>query len=205
MSRNWHDTFTAWSKPPSETEETKAANAARMINDALRASPALAKKNFAVTATGSYRNNTNTRTESDIDVAVVLKDACRSSYPADGSVTAAMLNFQNATYGLGHFRDYVGRALTEKFGTDGSRQATRRSTSMRTPIDSRPMSPSSSSTGATQEKRTRQVHGSTTRGLRLARARMRADASSTGTSSTTTKGLPRTTPPNAGSSEQCAS
>ncbi len=119
MSRDWHSIFSTWAKPPSETEEQKASNAARMINDALRASPALSKRDFEVTASGSYRNNTNTRAESDIDIAVVLKDACWSDYPADGSLTREMLGFTDAAYGLNDFRDDVGRALAAKFGSAG--------------------------------------------------------------------------------------
>lgn len=119
MSRDWHGIFSTWAKPPSETEEQKANNAARMINDALRASTALSTKDFEVTASGSYRNATNTRAESDIDIAVVLKQAWWSEYPADGSLTREMLGFSGATYGLNEFRDDVGRALVAKFGPSG--------------------------------------------------------------------------------------
>lgn len=119
MSRDWHSIFSTWAKPPSETEEQKASNAARMINDAVRGSTALAGKTFDVYATGSYRNNTNTRAESDIDVAVVLADCWWSEYPADGSLTGEMLGLTSATYKLDDFRADVGRALVAKFGVGG--------------------------------------------------------------------------------------
>ncbi len=119
MTRDWHSIFSTWAKPPSETEEEKASNAARMINEAIRKSPALSGKNFEVYASGSYRNNTNTRSESDIDVSVVLKDAWWSEFPADGSLTREMLGFSSATYGLDDFRNDVGRALAAVFGTSG--------------------------------------------------------------------------------------
>lgn len=119
MTRDWHSIFAAWSKPPSETEEAKASSAARMIKEAIRKSPALAGKNFEVYATGSYRNNTNTRADSDIDVAIVLTDACWSDLPSDGSLTREMLGLTTATYGLTEFRDEVGRALVAKFGAGG--------------------------------------------------------------------------------------
>lgn len=119
MARDWHSIFSTWAKPPSETEEEKASNAARMINDAIRVSPALSGKNFEVYASGSYRNNTNTRAESDIDVAVVLKEVFFHELPADGSLTKEMFGWTDAKYGLTDFRDDVGRALTTRFGTSG--------------------------------------------------------------------------------------
>jgi hypothetical protein len=116
--RNWHDTFAAWSKPASDTEEAKAENAARMIREAVRAYPALKHKKIDVYATGSYRNNTNTKTESDIDVAVVLRECFWYALP--GGLTAEMLGLGNsAAYGHAALRDDVGHALVGKFGTGG--------------------------------------------------------------------------------------
>lgn len=119
MTRDWHSIFSTWAKPPSETEEEKASNAARMINQGIRKSQALSGKNFVVYASGSYRNNTNTRSESDIDVAVVLKDSVYYELPADGSLTKEMLGFTDLTYSFTEFREDVGRALTQAFGVDG--------------------------------------------------------------------------------------
>jgi hypothetical protein len=119
MNRDWHSIFTTWAKPPSETEEAKARNAARMINDAIRKSPALLGKNFSVYASGSYRNNTNTRADSDIDVAVVLKDTVYYELPADRSVTRETLGFTPVKYSFDDFREDVGRALVQALGASG--------------------------------------------------------------------------------------
>ena len=35
---DWHEQFKRWAKPPSESEETKGANAAEMIRSAIRSS-----------------------------------------------------------------------------------------------------------------------------------------------------------------------
>jgi len=88
MTRDWHSNFSTWAKPPSETEETKASNAARMINEAIRASAALSGKNVEVYATGSYRNNTNTRAESDIDVAKIRRESWSSEGTSGGLARA---------------------------------------------------------------------------------------------------------------------
>ena len=82
MPRDWKALFTSWSKPASDTEEAKAARAAQMIRQAIHEHEPLKTKQTSVYATGSYRNNTNTRLESDIDVAVVLHDSFFSEYPS---------------------------------------------------------------------------------------------------------------------------
>ena len=116
MARDWHETFKTWANPPSDTEEEKGSRAARMINDAVRSSSTLAAKNFDVYASGSYRNNTNVRLASDIDIAIVLKDTIYYEFPASGSPTREELGLTDATYRLEHFRDDVGKALVAQFG-----------------------------------------------------------------------------------------
>jgi predicted nucleotidyltransferase/putative intracellular protease/amidase len=118
MTKDWHETFKTWAKPPTEEEEKKGKRVADMINDAVRSSEALKLKTFEVYATGSYRNNTNVRLESDVDVAIVLKDTIYGEYPATGP-TKEMLGIKDAEYQLTHFRDDVGRALVAKLGKDG--------------------------------------------------------------------------------------
>lgn len=118
MARNWHETFGAWAKAPSETEEAKGKRAADMISAAVRASPALASKTFDVYASGSYRNNTNVRLDSDIDVSIVLRDCFYPELPA--GLTREMLGLTTTpSYGMSEFRADVGAALVAKFGTAG--------------------------------------------------------------------------------------
>lgn len=119
MTRDWHELFKGWSKPPTEAEEAKGSRAADMIRDALRSYPALQERTFDVYPTGSYRNNTNVRLDSDIDVAVVLRDAVYNVFPSDGSLTREMLGLSDAQYGLDHFREDVRKALVQKFGSSG--------------------------------------------------------------------------------------
>ncbi len=119
MARDWHETFKTWAKPPSETEEEKGSRAARMINEAVREAPSLASKSFDVYATGSYRNNTNVRLASDIDIAIVLKDVAQYEHPKSGPPQRQDLGYKDATYGLTEFRAGVGNALKKKFGEKG--------------------------------------------------------------------------------------
>jgi hypothetical protein len=119
MARDWHETFKKWAKAPSETEEERGSRAARMINEAVREDLTLASKSFDVYATGSYRNNTNVRLASDIDVAIVLKDCSCYEHPKSGPPQRDDIGYKDATYGLTEFRDSVGKALKKKFGEKG--------------------------------------------------------------------------------------
>lgn len=109
-ARDWRETLRGWAAPPSDTENQKASNAVGMIRDAIRASATLHERAVDVYVTGSYRNNTNARLESDVDVAVVSGASFfHDSLPAG-------LTFDPASYSFDAFRDDVAKALTAKFG-----------------------------------------------------------------------------------------
>lgn len=119
MAKDWHESFKSWAKPPTETEEAKGSLAATTISAAVRESPALANRKFEVYATGSYRNNTNVKLASDIDVAIVLTEAVYYQLPPTGSPTLAEIGLTDVTYGLVEFRNDVAKALEAKFGVKG--------------------------------------------------------------------------------------
>jgi hypothetical protein len=120
MSQYWSDRFSRWSRPPSDSEEAKADRAARMIDDAISAQAPLEGKRISVYGTGSYKNNTNTRNESDTDIAVVLHDCFFSEYPNGKPPQPEDLGYGGGVkYGLKAFREDVGQALRAKFGADG--------------------------------------------------------------------------------------
>ena len=75
MPRNWDQTLKEWAETIHATDEARGSAAQEAIRAAIRASEPLAKKGFVpdVFVTGSYRNNTNIRAGSDVDVAVVLR------------------------------------------------------------------------------------------------------------------------------------
>jgi hypothetical protein len=116
---SWEDTFTAWAKPPSDTEQTKADNAERIVREAMAADPVLSKHSIRVFAQGSYKANTTVRLDSDVDVCVL----CDETYfydlifsdlkPADlGGVEPPALTFPV-------FRNQVETALVNRFGRKG--------------------------------------------------------------------------------------
>ena len=107
-----------WAKPPSESEEAKGERVARMVRDALRSEATLKDCNFDIVVVGSYRNNTNVRNASDVDLAAVLRSATYPGLPDDGSITRESLGLGNVSYGLQEFRTDVSRALRYRFGSD---------------------------------------------------------------------------------------
>nr|WP_235918140.1 nucleotidyltransferase [Paenibacillus lutrae] len=69
---------------------------------------------------GSYANNTNVRTQSDVDIAVVEEDTFRTHYRSGVSDTD--YGFINASLRPKTFKDEIEAALIEKFGDDVNRE-----------------------------------------------------------------------------------
>ena len=88
-----------------------------MVRDAIRSSGLLDGHNLDVYSTGSYRNNTNIRLGSDVDIAVVLRDAFYYRLPAGRSPEEFGLG-QGTSYGMGALRRDLGLALRDQFGAD---------------------------------------------------------------------------------------
>jgi len=82
MPRDWEDTFRRWSGPSSDTEEEKRDRAERLIGDGIRESDTLAIHEIRVFTQGSYKNNTNVRADSDVDICV----CCTSVFFSDFSM-----------------------------------------------------------------------------------------------------------------------
>ena len=119
MSRDWEQRFRAWSKPSSPTEQEQANNAERMIRDAIIASKALAEHTIEVFAQGSYKNNTNVREESDVDICVRCMDVFFSDFSMAEGITKGDADISDASYTYAQFKNDVGHALVAKFGQRG--------------------------------------------------------------------------------------
>jgi hypothetical protein len=114
--RDWEATLRAWAKPPSDTEDERCENATRMIQDALRASRVLALRTLEVFVHGSYRNNTNVRLGSDVDVCVRCMDAVYPDYTFAGGATNATFGYSDSSYGPAALKSDVEAALRAHFG-----------------------------------------------------------------------------------------
>lgn len=58
----------------SQSENQRAENAVKLIKDAISKDEKLKSMDIEVFVQGSYGNNTNVRSDSDVDVCVILKD-----------------------------------------------------------------------------------------------------------------------------------
>ena len=104
----------AWTAALSPTEEQRAENTIKMIKSAIDASDNLRAMDIEVFTQGSFANNTNVRSDSDVDVCVMLKDTFFYDLPegksaSDYGITPSSMTFQR-------YRDLVKNALEDKFG-----------------------------------------------------------------------------------------
>ncbi len=67
-------TLSGWTGPSSDTEQEKQQRTVRMVRDAVDNHAAFRGCSLNVYAKGSYSNNTNVRTDSDVDVGVQCQD-----------------------------------------------------------------------------------------------------------------------------------
>jgi len=118
VPRELEEKFQRWSNPPSETEARKLANAQSMVNDAIRDYEPLRSHEISIIPQGSYRNNTNVRQESDVDICVCSVDTFYSDFQfADYSKSEAGL--RDVSYSSAQLKNDVQAALERKFGKLG--------------------------------------------------------------------------------------
>jgi hypothetical protein len=78
------ETLTGWTGPSSTTEQDKQDRTERMVREAVTSHTPFQGCNLAVCTKGSYPNNTNVRTDSDVDIAVQCHDAMYWDEAASG-------------------------------------------------------------------------------------------------------------------------
>lgn len=105
-----------WTVPSSESEQTKQDRTERMIRDALARHHALAGVRLKVYAKGSYRNNTNVRSDSDVDIAVECMEAQYWNEKTPGS--RGHVGVYAGQWTPPKLRAEVTAALKAKFGSD---------------------------------------------------------------------------------------
>ena len=112
---NWEETFTSWGKGPGKTEHEKCENAETAIRKAIDGHARLSSMDISVLAQGSYRNRTNVRQDSDVDICVRLNSTFFADYP-EGKTRS---DFGNSESGMpfAEYRNLVGEALVNYFGS----------------------------------------------------------------------------------------
>lgn len=143
------DMLNAYSQPLSDTEDNHCKNAIRMVADALkrigftddgRSITPLYTGTYAYSlelrtsdysrkiklfVQGSYANNTNVRTMSDVDIAVIQEEVFRTEYRSAGTAypqTDSDYGFVSVPVPDKTFKDEVQECLEDKFGSDVERK-----------------------------------------------------------------------------------
>ena len=115
MNQNWEEKFKRWTSPPGKTEEERCSNAEKAIRNAINASDKLNHRNIRIFAQGSYRNNTNVRANSDVDIGILCFDTFLYDFPE--GYTRESFGITPATYHYEQFKNEVGEALVSYFGS----------------------------------------------------------------------------------------
>lgn len=116
MVRYGESTFQSWAKPPSQTEQIKCDNTEGAVTKAIRASGSLKNRSITVFPQGSYRNRTNVRLDSDVDICVCCTESVFFQLP-DGMTAQDFGIHTPATYSYSTYKNEVGQALTSYFGS----------------------------------------------------------------------------------------
>ena len=104
-----------WAKPPSETEEGKCQNALSQITDAIREK---FSNSVSILLQGSYKNRTNIKIDSDVDIVVRHDDYY---FPAVNGMSESdkqkfWADFIQSNYTFAQFKNDVQNLLENKFG-----------------------------------------------------------------------------------------
>lgn len=114
--RDWESTFVSWGSSPGTTEQTKAENAERAVGKAIDASTKLRSKSIEVFTQGSYKNRTNVRADSDVDVCVLYTGAFFGDYSLSQGLSRDALGYYKSDYTYVEFKNDVEAALVNYFG-----------------------------------------------------------------------------------------
>jgi len=123
MNQQWEEIFRRWAQSPSQSESDRIQRTERAIREAIFASPALKQRNTKVFVQGSYRNRTNVKRESDIDIGVLCFDTFFFDIPTQ--TTRQTFGITEATYDYGQFKNEVGAALAARFGATSVSRGTK--------------------------------------------------------------------------------
>ena len=117
MSKISDDQLASWTKPAFGNEEEKALNTEQTIREAIQAHPVLKDLKIRVFAKGSFKNNTNVRRDSDIDIAVELQDLIQLEFMDGLSLRDTNLSPYSGIDTFS-YKKAVGEAISSAFGSN---------------------------------------------------------------------------------------
>jgi hypothetical protein len=104
-----------WTKPAFGNEEKLADNTEAAIRSAISKHPVLQNLDIRILPKGSYKNNTNIRRDSDIDIAVIHQGLVMLEY-TEGSTMAHANLVPYTGISREYYKHAVGEALVKEFG-----------------------------------------------------------------------------------------
>jgi hypothetical protein len=113
MTAGLEDLLAGWTGPSSATEQDQQARTERMIKEAVSAHTPFSECSLSVYAKGSYPNNTNVKTDSDVDIAVQCHDVEYWEEASPGTFTTGTP--YTGIWTPAKLRDELGAALRAKF------------------------------------------------------------------------------------------
>ena len=107
-----------WAKPPNNAaqSEREIAEHVATIQSAISASATLRDRDVRVSVQGSYRNNTNVRLYTDVDINVCLMDIFTTDYTFAKGYSDKKLGISDAAYTHPRFKNELELALVAAFG-----------------------------------------------------------------------------------------
>jgi Nucleotidyltransferase domain len=113
---NWEEVFTTWAAGPGTTEQSRAENAEKAVRKAIGQNQKLSQMDITVFPHGSYRNRTNVRQDSDVDICIRLNTTFFPQYPA--GKTKEYFGNVDSDITFADFKSSVHQALIDYFGAD---------------------------------------------------------------------------------------
>lgn len=110
----WEEAFGSWAQPPAKTEQERCENAEKAVRNAISASNKLKYKDIKIFAQGSYRNNTNVKQDSDVDIGILCHETFFFDLPS--GATRDQFGITPAAYSYKDFKNDVQDALISYFG-----------------------------------------------------------------------------------------
>lgn len=109
--------FNRWAKAPSETEEGKCQNAVKQISDAIQEKYG---SDVSIFLQGSYKNRTNVRQDSDVDITVLHEGYYFPDVNGLDETEKSLYwkNFTGSQYTFQDFKSEIHDLMNKIFGTE---------------------------------------------------------------------------------------
>jgi hypothetical protein len=107
--------LSAWIKPSSDDEKEQQERAVKMVREAVSAHEAFKGSDIAIYAKGSYRNNTNVRRDSDVDIVIELQNCFYYDHAPSVPIPQPKPTPYTGAWTRESWRTEVGKAMMNAF------------------------------------------------------------------------------------------